>query len=29
MQGSEVTRHLALIVVMLSEDKAHSIHKGD
>jgi len=29
MQGSEVTRHLALIVAMFSEDKAHSTHKGD
>jgi len=29
MQGSEGTRHLALIVAMFSEDKPHSIHKGD
>jgi len=29
MQGSEVTRHLALIVAVFSEDKAHSIHEGD
>jgi len=29
MQGSEVARHLALIVAMFSEDRARSIHKGD